>query len=414
MIASKSKQMLIRSFEKTAYTFKEKPIYRLSRNFGIYIHVPFCLSKCSFCSFYKEIYSEEMKQRYLQGVKREILESHMEGNSNWIYIGGGTPNTLSIKELRDYIVSPLREKVQFDTLGIELLPSLLSKDYLSELKSAGFTKISMGIESFDNKVIELTGRKTGNGKTIIDLIRFAKSIGLFVSVDMMAGLPGQTDSSFLSDIKKSASLSPDQIITYPYMILRGTENRSGLEDHKQFELIEQAHQILGSSGYKRACVWTSQKGTDYYDSSRDELVEDYIGFGPAAFSTFGGWKIVNPELAPYLKSMSNCRQMAFVAQKDPSTDMWRKFARMIYDLRCECSADLPFYINLLIRLLKISGYSTNDLLNSKGKLFANEITKTVVETLPFPIQNKSIVSNYREYLEYKTSNPSFSTPPDEN
>jgi len=60
----------------------------------------------------------------------------------------------------------------------------------------------MGIESFDNKVIELTGRKTGNGKTIIDLIRFAKSIGLFVSVDMMAGLPGQTDSSFLSDIKK--------------------------------------------------------------------------------------------------------------------------------------------------------------------------------------------------------------------
>jgi len=47
----------------------------------------------------------------------------MEGNSNWIYIGGGTPNTLSIKELRDYIVSPLREKVQFDTLGIELLPS---------------------------------------------------------------------------------------------------------------------------------------------------------------------------------------------------------------------------------------------------------------------------------------------------
>lgn len=400
MIAQKSKKMLIKSFEKTVYTFREKPACRLSKNFGIYIHVPFCLSKCSFCSFYKEIYSEDMKLRYLQCLKKEILESRMEGTANWIYIGGGTPNTLSIQELSDYIISPLKEKVRFDTLGIELLPSLLSTDYLTDLKSIGFTKISMGIESFDSDVLRRTGRNSDNGQAMADLVHFAKSIGLFVSTDMMAGLPGQNDSLFLRDIEKAASLSPDQIITYPYMVLRGTENTSGLEDHRQFELIEQAHSILDRFGYQRACVWTSQKGTDYYDSSRDELVEDYIGFGPAAFSTYGNWKIVNPELAPYLKSMSNCRQMAFVAPKDPSTDMWRKFARMIYDLRCECSSDLPLYINLFIRLLKISGYSKKDLLNSRGKLLANEITKTVVETLPFPIQNKNIVSNYHTYLDY--------------
>jgi len=344
-----------------------------------------------------------MKQRYLESIQREILGSPMAGRPNWIYIGGGTPNTLSVNELSDYIVSPLKQKVRVETLGIELLPSLLSRGYLADLKSAGFTKISMGIESFDRKVLKRTGRTANRDETIADLIRQAKSIGLFVSTDMMVGLPGQDDGSFLSDIKKAAAISPDQIITYPYMVLRGTENGSDLEEGRQFELIEEAHRILNGAGYQRTCVWTSQQGTEYYDSSRDELVEDYIGFGPAAFSTYGNWKTVNPELAPYLKSMSNGRQMAFVAPKDPATDMWRKFARMIYDLRCERSAELPFYLNLFIRLLKISGYSKNNLLNRRGRLFANEITKTVVETLPFPIQNKDIVSNYDEYRNYSKS-----------
>jgi len=393
--------MLVKSFENTIYQFMKRPECLLDNSFGIYIHVPFCLSKCSFCSFYKEIYSEEMKQKYLQAIKKEILESSIAGAANWVYIGGGTPNTLSIDELDQYIVLPLRQKVKFETLGIELLPSILSEDYLAALKTAGFTKVSMGVESFDKNVIKSTGRNADKNESIVDLISFAKSIGLLVNTDMMVGLPKQTRDSFLNDIRKAALISPDQIITYPYMTLRGTEQTSAIGDREQFELIEAAHEILGDFGYKRSCVWTSQKGLDYYDSSRDELIEDYIGFGPAAFSTFKNWKVVNPELEQYLKSMGNCERMAFVAEKDEATDSWRKFARMIYDLKCENSKDLPAGINLFITLLKISGHSKNALLNKKGKLFANEITKTVVETLPFPIQNRNIVGNYEEYLKYK-------------
>jgi len=403
MIAAKSKQMLIKSFEKTIYNFKERPGYKLNKNFGVYIHVPFCLSKCSFCSFYKEIYSEELKQKYLHAVKKEILESNIEGPANWVYIGGGTPNTLSIEELNNYLVLPLKSKTSFKSLGIELLPAILSEDYLTNLKSSGFTKVSIGIESFDEKVIKNTGRNADKNEDITNLISFAKSIGLLINTDMMVGLPGQTKNSFLNDIKKIASLLPDQIITYPYMTLRGTQKSSGFEDSKQFELIEEAHDILSRTGYKRSCVWTSLSGSDYYDSSRDELIEDYIGFGPAAFSTFGNWKVVNPELGPYIKTMTNCKKMGFVAHKNKSTDIWRKFARMIYDLECRNSKDLPLYINLFIKLLKLSGYSKNDRLNRKGRIFANDITKTVVETLPFPLQNQSIVENYLEYQDYKDS-----------
>jgi len=104
-----------------------------------------------------------------------------------------------------------------------------------------------------------------------------------------------------------------------------------------------------------------------------------------------------------LQSVENCKKMGFVAGKDTSTDTWRRFARMIYDLECRNSKDLPFYINLFISLLKLTGYSKNNFLNRKGKIFANDITKTVVETLPFPLQNQSIVGNYPEYQDYKDS-----------
>ena len=147
MLTFLSKKIMSRSFKKTIYRFRELKPISFKGNFGVYLHVPFCYSKCSFCPFYKEIYNANLKKLYLETLQKEIKDTDITGTAKWVYFGGGTPNTLSLRELSD-IVSLLTSKVTVEGMGIELLPGLLTSDYLNGLKEIGFTKVSVGIESF--------------------------------------------------------------------------------------------------------------------------------------------------------------------------------------------------------------------------------------------------------------------------
>ena len=184
MIISMSKRMMRRSFEKTLYRFTEIPEVRLSGTLGVYVHVPFCFSKCSFCPFYKEIFSQELKTRYICAIRREIGHTDMQGTAKWVYFGGGTPNTLATEDLCQ-IVEAIKAKARVNRMGIELLPATVTDDYLKGLKRIGFTKISVGVESFSDKVINRTGRTIATCDRVNELIALAKAIGLWVNVDMM-------------------------------------------------------------------------------------------------------------------------------------------------------------------------------------------------------------------------------------
>ncbi len=407
MIISRSKNMMRRSFEKTLYRFMEIPKPVFNGDFGIYIHVPFCLSKCSFCPFYKEIFSKKLKEQYLDAILEEIDDTDMRGEAKWIYFGGGTPNTLAIKEICS-IVERIRDKVQINSMGMELLPALLSDEYPKRLKAIGFSKISIGVESFSDEVVNKTGRKITTYDHVEGLIECAKSLGLWVNVDMMVGLPNQGADAFRYDIKKISTILPDQITIYPFMIIRGLKAVPSSPPKAQFELIEEADGVLERHGYSRKGVWTFALDDDIYDSSRDELIEDYAGFGPSAFSTYGDWKVVNPELDVYVKNFENGKRIGFVAPKTKASDEWRKFARMIYDLKVDNTCNLPAYIRIFIWVLKLTGYIRDGILTGKGRIFAHQITKTVVESLPFPVQNPNCVENYNEYISYKSSFPQHS------
>ncbi|MFX0096961.1 MAG: radical SAM protein [Candidatus Hodarchaeota archaeon] len=400
MIVSVSKKMMQRSFEKISYRFTDIPKPELDGDFGIYIHVPFCYSKCSFCPFYKEIYSENLKKQYLAAILKEIEDAELCNQAKWIYVGGGTPNTLDIEEIRS-ILDRIKHKIKLNSLGIELLPTLITDDYLRGLKKLGFSKISIGIESYSNEVMEKTGRKIGNNEHIGRILKYAKSLGLFVNVDMMVGLPGQDAATFRQDIREVRSALPDQITIYPFMILRGLKATPSSTSEEQYELIEEANEMLRNPGYDRKSVWTFAFENDVYDSSRDELVMDYVGFGPAAFSTYGNWKVVNPELDVYLRNFKDGKKLGFVASKSRTSDDWRKFAAMIYEGKIDSSQNLPTFMRFLIRILRLLGYIKRNTLTEKGRIFAHEITKTVVESLPFPIQNPDCVENYGEYVLYR-------------
>ncbi len=399
-LTSMSARMMRRSFEKTRYQFTEIPAPQLRGNFGVYLHVPFCHTLCSFCPFYKERYTDADKAAYLQAVLREIAEADMSGRARWLYIGGGTPNTLSLDDLAA-IFGALRQKITLEQVGMELLPALVTADYLRGLHALGVTKISVGVESLADSVITPTGRTAASGDMVTQLLAEAAP-WFWTNVDLMVGLPHQTTASFQADVRAVAAMAPSQITIYPFMVIRGLQAQASMSDAEQFTLIDRVYdEILAPLGYARPGIWGFTRGSDLYDSSRDELVEDYIGFGPAAFSTYNGWKVVNPDLRSYLKGWENGGRRGFVAAKAQSTDDWRRFAAMLYDLRCRLYANAPGYIRAYIRLLEWTGYGRRGIVTEKGRRFAHVLTKTVVESLPFPVQNPAVVENYSDYLAYR-------------
>lgn len=409
MLIQKSKEMMCRSFKKTFYRYQESPRPALNDNYGIYINIPFCQSFCAFCPFYKYPYSESVMEDYLDVLFRDIDNYDFEKDPNWVYMGGGTPNLLNIDQL-SRLIAHLKKKVKLQQLGIELHPSLLDDDYLEALKNIGFTKISMGVESFSLEVQERSGRDNGAVGKIDTLLKKARELSLFVNIDIMVGLDGQDESIFLSDVARGALLKASQITLYPFMEINKKNAKPSLNEEKQFELIEKVADFLAGKSYTRKGPWTFCLEDDIYDSAKEELVNDYVGFGAASFSTIGEWKIVQPAIEAYLQKYRRNKHWVLSAQKDKSADQWRYFARMISDLELKYSSKFNFGINLYIFILKLSGYSHKGRLSKKGIFFAHHITKTVVESLPFPLQNPDKIINYDDYKkDLELKNQEFSS-----
>lgn len=399
MIVEKSKEMISKSLAKSTYNFKEiqwKDIR--SEEFGIYVHVPFCFSFCDYCPYYKEIYQEDKKSAYLEALVSEIDLRQFAGTAKWLYFGGGTPNTLNADDI-GLILETFHRKVVLTDVGMEGTPNLFTLEYLDEIIKQGVNKISIGVETFNEEVLYRHGRRDKNRADLQRIISHAQNLGIMVNVDMLIGLPGQTSQDSIMDIEKLTEIGPNQITTYPYMMIKSVRSGRGLSSVEQFETIEKMHSSLEKHSYRRDSVWVSVRDGPIYDSSKDELVGDYLGFGPGAFSTQGSLKIVNPELDVYLKMIETGRWFAFVSETSDLANSWRRFSRQIYGLKFEpsLSQTLPFPIRLFLSLLKLTGYIEKENFTDKGRYLAHEITRTVVESLPFPLQNPSCVENYEQY-----------------
>ena len=398
MFLDKTKDRIAQAFEKVNYTYQKLPEVKPGKKFGIYINIPFCKSKCSFCPFYKEIYKDEDLSRYLPLVIKEIMDSSVSGTPGWIYFGGGTPNLLSIGRL-ERLIETLKTKIKLNNLGMEAHPALLSLDYIQGMKNLGFSKMSMGVESLSPEVMKRTRHTEVSSGDIFQFINFAMEKDIFVNVDMMVGLSGQTQNAFLEDVKLLSKSGTSQVTINPFLTLGGTDKEAIFSDDHQFKIIKEATAYLLQQGYERRGPWSFTLNTEQqYDSSKDELVDDYIGFGAGSFSSFGKWNTVNPTYQKYARNIIKGEKLGLVAEKSTSTDDWRKFARMIADLQLQTSPQFPAYMNMLIRLMQLNGYGKGGELSSKGIEFAHYLTKTVVESMPFPLNNPGKITNYKSYI----------------
>lgn len=254
-------------------------------NLGIYVHVPFCADPCPFCPYFKETYDPAKAASYADAVKKEIalagrgLNGRRMGAMS-VYFGGGTPALLA-GYLPGILGEISRHFAVSGEVGIELHPRGVDAALLAFLRDAGFTMVSLGIQSFHPADLRALGRRDADGR---DTVRLAAQAGFHaVDVDLIFGIPGQTAAGLVSDFRTAAECGATQISTYPFIDFTYARNTSKPLGHAaKRALLDALLDEAGKLGFERNSVWTfARKGSPRYSSvTRDH----FIGFGPSAAS----------------------------------------------------------------------------------------------------------------------------------
>ena len=251
---------------------------------GLYVHIPFCKSICNFCPYCKVRYDKELCDRYIDTLIREI---HLVGGQHKgkkevtsLYFGGGTPALAShrIKEIIDAIDEHF---VITEGIGLELHPDNLTPEVLGELKDAGVTKISIGIQSFCDKYQSVLGRKSVDPEKIsaaLSAVPFET-----VSMDFIFALPGQTFEDLKSDVDLAFALGANHIAIYPFIDFTFTDSRvPQMAKREKRRLLDRITNYCLDKGYSRSSIWTFSKDdcSGYSSMTR----ENFLGFGCSATS----------------------------------------------------------------------------------------------------------------------------------
>ncbi|MEX5219732.1 MAG: radical SAM family heme chaperone HemW [Nitrospira sp.] len=276
---------------------------------GLYIHVPFCRSRCHFCAFYLEIHDKAKAAAYVRGLTQEIRlhranQTFRDEPLTSVYFGGGTPTTLSIEELRSILVL-IRESFTLDPqaeLSIEAHPDTVTPATLGELVEVGFTRISFGAESMKREELTRVGRP-GSPMGTAGAVGAARQAGFSnINLDLMYGLPGQTAASWHASLQAIIALKPSHISCYALTMEEGTKLddavRAGAvaapDADFQNELDELAEQVLADAGFHRYEISNYHRGNS---QCRHNLLywtgASYLGLGPSAQSYVGNRRYGN-------------------------------------------------------------------------------------------------------------------------
>jgi len=195
----------------------EKKIYKNIQNSTFYIHIPFCNRECSYCYFYKKTnFSDEEVDLYLKYLKKEfnILKSHL-GDLNFIksiYIGGGTPSVLNERQL-EYLFNIFSRDIQPIEIALEMHPENISREKILLLKKLGATRISFGIQTFDDDLLKLLNRG-GSKKEILEKINTVKEVFDNWNIDLIFGLPYQRKDHIMKDADLILKINPPSVTWY--------------------------------------------------------------------------------------------------------------------------------------------------------------------------------------------------------
>lgn len=301
---------------------------------GIYIHIPFCVRKCAYCDFLSAPASGEIMDRYVEALKQEIRSAEELAERyrvSTVFFGGGTPSLLEGEKLAE-ILEMLSQVMTVEAgaeITVECNPGTLTENKLDAYRTAGVNRLSIGLQSADNRELRLLGR-IHTFEEFLESYELARKKGFGnLNVDLMSALPGQTREGWLQTLEKTAELEPEHISAYSLIIEEGTpfyecyrEEAPGyreLPDEDTDRLMyEDTKRFLGGRGYERYEIsnyarpgYACRHNLSYWERT------DYKGFGIGAASLLRDTRYKNStDLAAYLNGDFSYESVSALSRKD--------------------------------------------------------------------------------------------------
>lgn len=357
------------------------------KELGIYVHIPFCKQKCSYCDFISYWDKNDLVEKYIEVLKQEI-KTNTEDVSKYeistIYIGGGTPSYIESKHIEE-ILKTIKKKYNVSKnaeITIEVNPGSATKEKLECYAEAGINRISIGLQSCNNNLLKMIGR-IHTYEDFLSTYKLAREVGFKnINVDLMIGLPNQT----LEDVKKSLEeiikLNPEHISVYSLIVEEGTpiekkivkgELKLPNEELERKEYWE-VKRTLESSGYKHYEISNfAKRGYESKHNLNCWEQKEYLGFGVAAHSYMNGVRYSNVEhIEEYLKKEMGSEKC----------EVGKNTSNIIHEIQTEENKKKEY---MLLGLRKIDGIKISSFKNKFGcnpiMEFKNELNKLVQEKL---------------------------------
>ena len=268
---------------------------------GIYIHIPFCRSKCQYCDFYSVTNKEHrLMEQYRKAICQHIREAGAQAPDylvDTIYFGGGTPSFFGAEGMAA-ILTAIRKSFDVSSVAeitFEANPDSISDPLLRRLRNEGFNRVSLGIQCDDDEILKIIGRPHTYQQAVDAYKRIRRKGFRNVSVDLMYGLPGQSLIDWQDTLENVLQLKPEHISCYGLKVEEGTplyeiQYEANLaDDDTQADMYLHAIEILRGHGYRQYEISNfCRKGHVSRHNLKYWSGEEYLGFGPAAASDFGG------------------------------------------------------------------------------------------------------------------------------
>jgi oxygen-independent coproporphyrinogen-3 oxidase len=274
---------------------------------SLYIHVPFCVRKCRYCGFYSTVYSSGNADAFISGLKHEAEQYRNDFRRRLftsIYIGGGTPTVLSPEQF-GLLVGTIREHFAIDEgveFTVEANPHTVTREKLSLMRSRGVNRLSLGVQSFSDKVLQILGR-LHTAEQAAEAFRAARSAGFEnIGVDLIYGIPGQTAAHWEEALDAAIALKPEHVSAYSLSLDAGSqfmrESEAGVfalpDEELCAAMYERAVIKLNNAGYGRYEIsnfsrpgYECRHNINYWDRG------EYLGLGPGAWSFLSGRRYAN-------------------------------------------------------------------------------------------------------------------------
>jgi len=310
---------------------------------NIYLHVPFCLRKCAYCYYKTEDYKNSAQlEEFVDALCREIRSANRQFDCRQrpvktIYIGGGTPTLLKIEQLKR-LIDCIRENFNIETpeFTIEAEPRTVTPKKAAAYKELGINRISIGIQSFNDEIIKLSGREHTAEKALkaIEIVKDAGDI--VINIDLLSGLAGETEKTWNETIETAIDTNVHNITIYRMEVYLNTEffqksvRKKVLElptEAQELELMKIAVEKLITSNYKPWCFFTFSRNGEYRHQYATNLWkgQDCLALGPSGFGMIAPYNYQNSnELASYLEYIKKDRLPIIRAHRLTSKDMMVK------------------------------------------------------------------------------------------